>query len=187
MRIISGDSGRQRLHSAKIEGVRPTSDKVREALFSILSDAVEGQNVLDLFAGFGTLGLESLSRGAAHVSFVEKSPAAAGIIQKNVQKLGLINADVYVMDVFKFLSSLGKKKGPFGLIFADPPYALFDHPWIRELWPAVGHVLAEGGRFVLEHPGLWNSPEMFQGMQSIDKRKYGQTHVSIYLKPGPAV
>jgi len=187
MRIISGDSGRQRLHSAKVEGVRPTSDKVREALFSILADVVEGKSVLDLFAGFGTLGLESLSRGSAHVSFVEKSSAAAAIIQKNIQKLCRNDADVFVMDVFKFLSSLGKKKGPFGLIFADPPYVLFDRPWIRDLFPAVENVLDVNGHFVLEHPGLWDAPEHFGNARRIDKRKYGQTHISIYLKPESVV
>ena len=121
MRIIAGKFRGKRLFSPEGEGTRPTSDKVRESVFGILASRGEiGGRVLDLFAGTGALGLEALSRGADTAIFVDKSPAAAKIIRKNIALTGA-DAEVYNTD---WKVAVRKLTGRFDLIFLDPPYAL---------------------------------------------------------------
>ena len=121
MRVITGTARGRKL--AALEGleVRPTTDMVKEAMFSILQFEVEGANVLDLFAGSGQLGIEALSRGAAGAVFVDQRRDAASLIRDNLKLTGLEDrARVVCGDAAAFLSSAGEK---FGLIFIDPPYA----------------------------------------------------------------
>lgn len=117
MRILAGKH-KGRLIAVPKEGVRPTSGKLRETLFNICQQEIEGADFLDLFAGAGAIGLEALSRGAASVTFVEKERAVAKIIQKNLETFGE-EATVMTQDV---LTILPKLRGQFDIIFADPPY-----------------------------------------------------------------
>ncbi len=121
MRIISGDWKGRRLKTLQGSLTRPTSDKVKGAIFNILGDRVKGSKVLDLFAGTGNLSIEALSRGAAEADIVEKSRKAWEIINNNIKMLGVEDrVKIYNMDAFNFLkqSSLGL----YDIIFIDPPY-----------------------------------------------------------------
>ena len=119
MRVVAGEYRGRRLQAPRGTSVRPTSDRVREALFSILGD-IEGLRVLDLFAGSGALAIEALSRGAASATLVENDRAALDAIRANLAPLEGANADVVRADA---LAWLGGRRGPFDLVFADPPYS----------------------------------------------------------------
>lgn len=118
---MGGEWGGRRLRTLKGRSVRPTSDRVKEAWFSALGSSVRGARVLDLFAGSGALGLEALSRGALHVTFVDRQRAATRVIEQNLELLGAPHeaATVIGADVFRTLAHLD---GPSDLALADPPY-----------------------------------------------------------------
>ncbi len=123
MRIVAGLAKGRRLASPG-EGTRPTSDRVREALFSSLATHVDldGSRVLDLFAGTGAVGLEALSRGASAAVLVEKSRTALDVLRRNVDTVGLPGATVVASPVARYLS--GRSERPFDVVFADPPYGV---------------------------------------------------------------
>ena len=121
LRIVSGRWGGRRLKTPKGRHLRPTSERVREAWMSVLGDQLEGAAVLDLFAGSGALGLEALSRGAAHATFVESSRTVASCLRGNIAALDADSlCDVVVADVFSYLE--GVEPGAYDIAFADPPY-----------------------------------------------------------------
>ncbi|KPJ55020.1 MAG: hypothetical protein AMS16_04425, partial [Planctomycetes bacterium DG_58] len=125
MRITGGSRRGRALKTLSGREIRPTSDKVREALFDILGPRVTGAAVLDLFAGSGSLGLEALSRGAERVTFVEKSPRAIAVIRDNVEELGFEDlAAVNRLDLLARPGGLARLDGPFDIVFVDPPYRL---------------------------------------------------------------
>ena len=117
MRVVAGSFKGRRLAAPKGARTRPTADRVREALFSMLGD-VGGARVLDLYAGSGALGIEALSRGASNAVFVERDPQAVAAIERNLTAVG-VDAPVARQDVLRFL---GRAEGPFDLVFCDPPY-----------------------------------------------------------------
>ena len=119
MRVVAGQYRGRRIQAPRGTSVRPTSDRVREALFSILGD-IEGLRVLDLFAGSGALAIEALSRGAASATLVENDRAALDAIRANLAPLEGANAEIVRADA---LAWLGGRRGPFDLVFADPPYS----------------------------------------------------------------
>lgn len=166
VRIVAGEFGGRRLVAPKGDVARPTQDRVREAWFSILGDAVEGARVLDLFAGSGALGLESLSRGAVAAEFVEKNRHSLEALEKNIASLDVAGrAKVVKGDAMRFAQGL--EAGNYDLAFADPPYdlgagaklvALFrERPFARIL--------------SIEH----RSTEVLAGD---DTRKYGDTAIT---------
>ena len=117
MRVVAGDFKGRRLHGPRGSRTRPTADRVREALFSMLGD-VSGARVLDLYAGSGALGIEALSRGATSAVFVERDPQAVGAIERNLAAVG-VEAVVVRQDALRWLA---RAEGPFDLVFCDPPY-----------------------------------------------------------------
>lgn len=120
MRVISGQAGGRRLKAPKGFATRPTSDRVKEAIFNVLSSRITGSNVLDVFAGTGSLGIEALSRGADHAVFIEKSREARLIVESNLDATGFRErAQVFSGDFALVLPRLEEK---FDLIFLDPPY-----------------------------------------------------------------
>ena len=122
MRIITGTARGTHLYTLQGDATRPTSERTKEALFSMLGDAVRGTRVLDLFAGSGQLGLEALSRGAERAVFVDGSAAAVDIVRRNAEKTHLFSkARVLSSEATAYLRSCGE--GPFDLVFLDPPYA----------------------------------------------------------------
>ena len=123
MRIVAGEYGGRRLVVPKGERVRPTADRVREAWMSILGKALPDARVLDLFAGSGALGLEALSRGAAHVTFVELHPASLRALDQNIAALGVADSvTVHRGDAMRYAKQAGES--PFDVILADPPYSI---------------------------------------------------------------
>jgi 16S rRNA (guanine966-N2)-methyltransferase len=117
LRVVAGDFKGRRLHGPRGSRTRPTADRVREALFSMLGD-VSGARVLDLYAGSGALGIEALSRGAESAVFVERDQQALAALRRNLEAVGA-EADVRRQDVSRFL---GRTEGTFDLVFCDPPY-----------------------------------------------------------------
>jgi len=151
MRIISGIAGGRRLNTLSGHQTRPTADRVKEAMFSVLAPFLEDSRVLDAFAGSGALGLESLSRGAASALFFEKDRAAADVVAGNLALCGFENGTLIRGDVLKLLPKV-KQQQPdlcFDLVFADPPYAAGLLPSLMKIIAEQG-LLAPDGIFIAE-------------------------------------
>ena len=176
MRITGGTWGRRPIQAPPGRATRPTTDRVREALFSLLDarGALHEARVLDLFAGSGALGLEALSRGAAHATFVERHGATLAVARRNAAELEAADAAFVRADVRTFL---GRARDPVELVLADPPY---DLPWLPELPARVRPHLAPGGVLVLEHDARHDLSEA-PGFEQA--RTYGGTVVSIFGAP----
>ena len=172
LRIIAGELGGRRLKVPP--GVtRPTADRVREALFSILGD-VSGLRVLDLFAGSGALGIEALSRGAREAVFVDNSAQAVATLRENLRALD-VQAEVHRHDAVAWLSGAGKGE-PFALVFCDPPYDLAQS-LAGQLAKALPPLLTEDGRIVTESDK--RSPlELPFGL--VRERTYGDTRIAVH-------
>jgi 16S rRNA (guanine966-N2)-methyltransferase len=179
MRIVAGRFRGAALAAPKSHDIRPTSDRVREAIFNILAHgieggAVEGARVLDLFAGTGALGLEALSRGAAYVHFVEENAEARGLIRRNIEALNATGVTkIYRRDAVN-LGPAGTLR-PFGLVFADPPYGkgLAEKALASAL--AGGWLLPGALAVVEEREGApFAAPA---GFEVLDERSYGDTAV----------
>jgi 16S rRNA (guanine966-N2)-methyltransferase len=176
VRIIAGQYRGRRIGTPPGTDTRPTSDRVRESLFSILGP-LHGARVLDLFAGSGALGLESLSRGAAGATFVERAPAALKAIRTNLTALQA-EASVHDRDVLAFVRDASRAGGPYDLVFLDPPYRD-----AAGLGPALDLVplLADGGRAVTESDR--RGPMTLPGLEVTDERRYGDTLIRIHTLP----
>lgn len=174
MRVIAGAHGGRRLHAPSGRDTRPTSDRVREALFSILGD-LSGARVLDLYAGSGALGIEALSRGAASCEFVDRAPAAIAAIRRNLADLG-IDAPVHRRDALQAISDASGRGAAYDLVVLDPPYR---HPagLGRALSEALPRVLAPGARVVTESDR--RSP-LDLDLPLTDERRYGDTLIRIH-------
>lgn len=182
MRIISGTAGG---HTLKVPPMvtRPTSDRVREALFSMLLPRLEGARVLDLFAGSGSCGLESLSRGANEAIFVEENSAACAVIQENLIKTKLTVGKIIKGDVFTTLRRLAEMGSCYDIIFADPPYA--KNKEATDFASQLLHnadlqrVLAPEGWFVLESMVTKQASEVIASWDTVRDRAYGSTRIHI--------
>lgn len=180
MRIIAGSARGRNLKSPKGMSTRPTSDRVREALFNILTPHVSDCRFLDLFSGTGAVGIEALSRGAAKAVLVEKDRATAKIILDN---LGLCrlkeNAEVLTLDVAKAIDLLGNRGETFDLIFIDPPYKKgFEEPTIEKI---LSHtMLSPAGILVVESDKVDLPPERVGVLSTYRREKYGDTALTFY-------
>lgn len=158
-------------------GTRPTSDRVRESLFGALesADAIAGARVLDLYAGSGALGLETLSRGATSADLVEHGREAAAVVRRNaatVAKSGAPNATVHQSTVRAFLT---RASGPFDLVFSDPPYDLDDEAMTADLI-ALAPLLADDALVIIERARRSTAPDLAAaGMELIREKTYGDT------------
>lgn len=178
MRIISGKWGGRKIHPpANMPHTRPTTDIAKEGLFNILQSRMnfDGIQVLDLFGGTGCISYELASRGAAHLTIVEKDPIMHGFIKKNLDTLGMPAYQLLKMDVFAFLQSCTQS---FDFIFAGPPYALGPIDELPKLIVA-NQLIAPGGFFVLEHTPR-NAYEKYAGFSFV--RNYGTTVFSFFTK-----
>jgi 16S rRNA (guanine966-N2)-methyltransferase len=180
MRVISGKLGGQRLVAPRGWRVRPTSDRVREAIFSALGE-VEGARVLDLYCGTGALAIEALSRGAAGAVLVDRDTRPA---LGNVERLGLgERAELVRADVSRWLAARAADPAAprFDLVFVDAPYRLADRVG-NELETHLSPLLAEGGRAIVESAA--RRPLRLESLQRLRQRRYGDTDVSFYGRVG---
>jgi 16S rRNA (guanine966-N2)-methyltransferase len=180
MRIVGGSLGGRVLRAPAGARTRPTSEKVREAIFAIVGD-VGGGRALDLFAGSGALGLEALSRGAAHATFVDSGRAAIAAIRANVEALGvgerasIIGADAVV--------AAAREPGPWRLVVIDPPYA--SDLAARALAALPAAQLADDVVIVVEHDRHHAPPDAVGSLLRTDQRRYGDTMISFYRMSSP--
>lgn len=179
VRIIAGALRGRVLRTPRGRATRPTADRVREALFSILGDVSE-LDVLDLFAGSGALGLEALSRGASYAVFVEEARAAQKVLEDNLRELEVEDRSrVLAADAHKALGRLAKGKRRFGLVFLDPPYARSDVAELLEKLAQAG-VLLPGAWIVLEHAARDEPPKAPVELETRFRRDYGDTALTFY-------
>ena len=181
MRVIAGELKGQRLVAPRGWKVRPTSERVREAVFSTLGARVEGAAVLDLYCGTGALAIEALSRGAAHATLVDRDTRPA---LGNVERLGLGDrADLVRADAVAYVASLSKPTGSprFDLVFVDAPYKLAALV-AEELDTHLPGVLTPGGRAVVESGA--RRPLAIASLERLRQRRYGAADVSIYAREG---
>ncbi|MBL9015307.1 MAG: 16S rRNA (guanine(966)-N(2))-methyltransferase RsmD [Myxococcales bacterium] len=177
MRIVGGTLGGRVLRAPAGRATRPTSEKVREALFNILG-SVEGDHVLDLFAGSGALGIEALSRGAAHVTFVDAGKPALMAVRANLAQLGIADrATVIAADAVATAGRLVPDH-PWRVVFVDPPYAS-ELAQRAVLALPLGH-LAPGAVIVIEHDRRNAPPDALGSLLRTDQRRYGDTMISFF-------
>jgi 16S rRNA (guanine966-N2)-methyltransferase len=177
VRVIAGELKGQRLVAPKGWKVRPTSDRVREAIFSALGDRVEGATVLDLYCGTGALAIEALSRGAASAVLVDQDTRPA---LGNIQRLGLADRTELVRaDIDRWLAqvSAAHAAGKFDLVFVDAPYRLADRV-SRHLNEHLPQLLADSGRAVVESGA--RRPLRIDSLEPLRQRRYGAADVTIY-------
>ena len=177
MRIIAGEFRGRSLESVRDLSVRPTTDRAKQTIFDILSNRIDfdGLDVLDLFAGSGSLGLEALSRGVKSVTFIDKARKSLDVLEKNVAALKCESqCSVYQADVFWYLKNINRK---FDLVFVDPPYKLEN---IGVLPNAIydSNVLHNGTYVIMEH-SRESAIELDERKYEILKKAFGQTTVLI--------
>ena len=176
MRIIAGRLKGRRLDSPDWEGLRPTSDKLRETLFNILAPRIEGARVLDGYAGTGAVGIEALSRGAAHVTFVERDRRAARLIAANLAACG-VERD-YTIDTGDLVSVVQRfDESAFDLVWLDPPYQLAN---LRHALDAAARVLRPDGLLVLER-ATRQEPDMPPSLERTRDVRSGDSTLTFFI------
>jgi 16S rRNA (guanine966-N2)-methyltransferase len=182
MRIIAGEFRGRKLVSPRGGGTRPTPDRVREALFSILGETVEGARVVELFAGTGSLGLEALSRGAAHVVFCEKNRVAFRCLLENVRSLGVAERATPLAASAFDLPRRPAGRAAFDLVFCDPPFRMFDEaPSRRRLEELLAALpLTSTAVVVVEHRAGHLADFSPPDLRADEVRKWGSTGLAFY-------
>ena len=175
MRVVAGTHRGRLLVAPRGDATRPTSDRVREALFSVLGPSVQDARVLDLFAGSGALGIEALSRGAASAVFVDRAPRAIEAVRANLTALG-IEGDVRRMEARSWLRAASARADAYDLVFLDPPYRRAGELG-RELSEGLAAVLASGARVVTESD---RRDPLELDLPLADERRYGDTVIRIH-------
>ena len=179
MRVITGTAKGVKLKTLEGLSTRPTADRVKEGLFSIIQFEVEGRRALDLFAGSGQLGIEALSRGTERAVFVDENPAAVKIIRENLEKTRLSDrAQVIRSDYLSYLRTAGET---FDLIFLDPPYAEnFQEIALKTI--SEIDILRRGGIIICEKAAERQLPSVLPGLTLMKEYRYGKTVLTIYRK-----
>ena len=180
MRITGGEFGGRVLSVPSTGAIRPTQDRVREALFSILAPEIPGADFLDLFAGTGSVGLEALSRGARRAAFVESDRRHLAALRANVASVGAEpRAEIVAADVYRWLGSYAGDG--FSVAFADPPYALGEERGYAAVLAtlATRGVVRKGGLFVAEMTAVQKSEET-PGWELLRDRTYGKTRLCVW-------
>lgn len=175
MRVITGTARGRKLVTLEGEDVRPTTDKVKEALFSIIQFELEGRKVLDLFAGSGQLGIEAISRGAKSAVFVDLSRKSVEVIKENLKNTGLEkNAIVLNTDSIAFSATRAEN---YDIAFLDPPYGT---GLLQKALPLVADIMNEGGIIVCEAPYEEELPEKAGNFAKAKEYKYGKIKLVTY-------
>jgi 16S rRNA (guanine966-N2)-methyltransferase len=182
MRVIAGEFGGRKLAAPKGDAVRPTSDRVKEALFSMIAERLPGAKIVDVFAGTGSLGIEALSRGAREGLFFESSAEAAKVIGENLDALHtsgrarLVRAD--------YRAAMAKNSG-YGadIVFVDPPYA--SELYAEAMQSLVAYdMMVIGGIAALESANDGDEDAEYRGFALIKKKRYGKTFIRLYERTG---
>jgi len=175
MRVIAGVARGVPLVVPRDRGTRPITDRVKETLFAILGNRVPDARVLDLYAGSGAIGIEALSRGAAHATFVDRARTALAALHTNLDRTRLAAmARVEAADVERFLRETSD--GPWELVFVDPPYE--ERAIVAPLRAAVPH-LAPGASLVAKHFWRTELPEV-EGLEAVRQRRFGETMLTFW-------
>ena len=179
MRVITGSARGIRLKTPEGLETRPTADKVKEALFSVIQFEVEGRTVLDLFAGSGQLGIEALSRGAKRAVFVDAGKAAVALVKENLRRTKMTEQAMVLQS--DYLSYLSRCREKFGLIFLDPPYA---EQFLEKSLEIIVEfdILSPGGIIVTERPEGKELTCDFEGYARSKDYRYGKTLVTLFRK-----
>ncbi len=178
MRVTGGIGRGRRLKVPAGSRVRPTSDKVKQALFNILGDSVEGSVFLDLYAGAGSIGIEALSRGADRVMFVDSSRISLDVVKHNIDQMGFSDrADISLSRAEKFLK---KPSGPYTIVFLDPPYAEELHPLLEMV--AGAKILDSHSIVIAEHYKKQPSPKSAGRLSLYREARYGDTVLAFYTQ-----
>jgi 16S rRNA (guanine966-N2)-methyltransferase len=175
MRIVSGRLGGRVLRAPAGAATRPTSERVREAVFSILGPPPDDADVLDLFAGSGAMGIEAVSRGARRATFVDSGRPAVTALRGNLAELG-VAAEVVQEDVLRFLR---RPNGPYRWVFIDPPYR---SDLAAQALGLVGEALSDGGTVIVEHDRRNDPGDRHGSLIRTDSRRYGDTVISFYRR-----
>jgi 16S rRNA (guanine966-N2)-methyltransferase len=181
MRVIGGTARGRRLKAPKGRALRPTSDRVKEALFNILPHDLAGMKVLDLFAGTGNLTIEALSRGATEAILIDSSSESAKAISANLRRLDLADlAKVWIMPVSRALRLLARRGETFDMIFLDPPY---ERGWVEAALKIIaeGALLRPSGVVIAEHSVREKVAETYGILALKDQRRYGSTLISFFI------
>lgn len=175
MRVITGSAKGIKLEELSGNDVRPTTDRIKEAIFSIVQFQIQGRKFLDLFGGSGQMGIEALSRGASQAIIVDSSKSSIDIIRRNLAKTNLSeNARVVNMDSIVFLKG---NNDTFDLAFLDPPYG---KGLLQKALPMVERVMNTGGTIICECPVDEVLPEELEGFQIYKQYKYGKIMITAY-------
>jgi 16S rRNA (guanine966-N2)-methyltransferase len=184
MRVTGGGLKGRRLASIGGVSIRPTSDKVREAIFSMLGQDLTGWVVLDLFAGTGSLGIEAISRGASRAVFVENARESLGVLTRNLGLCAVVESGAAVILEWDITGGIPWNhplmEGPFDLVFLDPPYREPVHLGVLRDLADSAH-LARGAWVVVESSKKDNLPEAIGSLKMTDTRTYGDTRISLYI------
>ena len=180
MKVITGTARGRKLKALEGTDVRPTTDGVKEAIFSAIQFEIEGRTVLDLFAGTGQLGIEALSRGAEKAFFVDNSAASIKVIKENIAHVGFEDkASVHNIPNSAFLKSCASK---IDVALLDPPY---EHKLIQKSLPKLTEIMSENGVIVCEHEQGCKLPEEVNGFTVSKVYRHGKTEITIYRKNLP--
>ena len=175
MRIIAGALKGRRIDAPNWPGLRPTSDRLRETLFNVLAPHIEGARFLDAYAGTGAVGIEALSRGASHVTFVERDPRAARLIEQNLARCGV--KDRYAIIRAGFAGADLAAAGPFHILFLDPPYGAAHLIQAIEL---AAPLVTPGALLVIEHARRDQAPDQGAGLTRSRAMLSGDSALSFY-------
>ena len=181
MRIIGGQLRGKKLSPVRSAAIRPTSDRLREAVFNILTENIEEALVLDLFAGTGALGIEALSRGARRAVFIDNNRDAVALMYRNIRQCRLENRSTVIRwDITRNLDCLHRTGQPYDLVFLDPPY---DRGLVLSALQFLNrhHFLAAAARVVVEHAASEVFSPLPDGLTVTDTRKYGKSLVSFLV------
>jgi 16S rRNA (guanine966-N2)-methyltransferase len=181
LRVIAGEYKGRRLDPIEGTDIRPTSDKVKEALFNILGDAVIDSTFLDLFGGTGGIGIEALSRGARHVVFIDSNSRSIKVLRGNLKRLDIKDCvEVYNADYSTAIRKLYKCGKRFDIIYIDPPYGIgLAESALKEI--DKNPVLSQTGLIVVEHDSKENMPQKVGRLYLYRFKKYGNTVLSFYF------
>jgi len=179
--ITAGELKGRRLFTPKDRGVRPTGARVREALFSIIGDAVLEARFLDLFSGAGTIGIEALSRGAGRCTFVERSAGVLEVLRRNITELGLMErASIIPLDAAKAVKMIRKNGERFDIVFLDPPYSRFNRTQELVLYISIEDILNPAGVLLWEHDSKRSPEELYGSLKRETTKRYGDTSISFF-------